>query len=455
MIDINKLEKIKKNFFQGSKDYTKNQPDFFLPHKYKPVAPSTVNPFFDEFKASLVNEDELLIYIHLPFCFSECVFCNTFPYKADKKKQEIYLKSLIKEIELFSNTGLFEKREVKAIYFGGGTPTTFPNEDLKAILDKINSLCAVAQNASITTEAHPFTLKSNDRIKGLSEIGITRVSIGCQTFDPEILKTCNRTHTVDEIKKIIDTLNDLNIQNNIDMMTGLPGQTIESLERDMQILEYIKPQAVEYIRHEIVNPIVINIYKENPQLIVKDEDLFQMVYMMQNWMQKQGYEQNGYFETTKFWEYRYYWLKAVPIIAFGSRARSYSKTMSYDKHEGIEVFSKIIDRNTLPIARYISLSKTNQMYRTLFLNLQLKKGLSLSLFKERYNEDALMVFKELLTSLKEFDCIKIQDNHISLTEAGAFFVEDVCDFIMDFTLSQESDHLKRDPHSLGSKAVRL
>lgn len=455
MIDINKLEKIKKNFFQGSKDYTKNQPDFFLPHKYQSVAPSTVNSVFEEFKVSLINEDELLIYIHLPFCFSECVFCNTFPCKADKKKQEVYLKSLIKEIELFSNRGLFDKKEVKAIYFGGGTPTTFSNEQLKAVLDKINSLCAVVHNANITTEAHPHTLKSKKRIKGLSDIGITRVSIGCQTFDPEILKTCNRTHTQGEIKQIIDTLNSLNIQNNIDMMTGLPGQTIQSLEQDMQILEYIKPQAVEYIRHEIVNPIVINIYKENPQLIVKDEDLFQMVYMMQNWMQKQGYEQNGYFKTKKFWEYRYYWLKEVPIIAFGSRARSYSKTMSYDKHEGIEVFSKLIDRNTLPIARYIPLSKSNQMYRTLFLNLQLKNGLSLSEFKERYNEDALLVFKDLLTSLKEFDCIKLQDNQISLTEAGAFFVEDVCDFLMDYTLSLESGNLKRDTHSLGSKAVYL
>ena len=131
------------------------------------------------------------------------------------------------------------------------------------------------------------------------------------------------------------------------------------------------------------------------------------------------------------------------------------KTMSYDKHEGIEVFSKLIDRNTLPIARYIFLSKTNQMYRTLFLNLQLKKGLSLLSFKERYNEDALLVFKNLLSASNEFGCITIKDNHISLTEAGAFFVEDVCDFIMDYTISLESGNLKRDPHSLGSKAVRL
>ncbi|MAF94773.1 MAG: hypothetical protein CMM60_03330 [Rhodospirillaceae bacterium] len=455
MIDINKLEKIKKNFFQGSKEYTKNQPDFFLPHKYKPLSPSIINKFMEDFKFSLINEERLLIYIHLPFCFSECVFCNTFPYKTNKKQQEIYFKSILKEIEFYSQTGLFENREVQSIYFGGGTPTTFSNDNLKAILDKIHDSIDVVNGASITTEAHPLTLKDENRIRGLAEIGINRVSIGCQTFDSKILKICNRTHSIEEIKKIITTLNDLNILNNIDMMTGLPGQTIASLERDMEILEDIKPKAVEYIRHEIVNPIAIDIYKKNPELIVKDDDLFQMVYMMQSWMQKQGYEQNGYYENKDFWEYRYHWLKETPIIAFGSRARSYSKTISYDNHEGIEVYSKLINKKVLPIGRYIPLSKNNQMYRCLFLNLQFKKGLSLSSFKQRFNEDALIVFKEMLKLLKSFDCIQITENYISLTEAGAFFVEDVCDFIMDYTLKLESKDLKRNPHSLGSTLSRL
>ena len=63
MIDINKLEKLKKEFFQGSLDYTKNQPDFFLPHKYKAIAPSMINNFIDEFKTSIIDDKKLLIYI--------------------------------------------------------------------------------------------------------------------------------------------------------------------------------------------------------------------------------------------------------------------------------------------------------------------------------------------------------------------------------------------------------
>ena len=455
MIDINKLGKIKNNFFQGSLDYTKNQPDFFLPHKYKPVSPSIVQTFLDDFKKSIINDKKILIYIHLPFCFSECVFCNSFPHKTDKQQQELYFKSLLKEIELFTQAGLFEEKEVQSIYFGGGTPTSFSNDNLKDIINKIKDSMNVVKNASITTEAHPLTIKNPDKIKGLSEIGVNRVSIGCQTFDQQILKICNRSHSIEGIKQIISTLNELDMLSNIDMMAGLPGQTIESMKQDMEILEDIKPAAVEYIRHEIVNPLAIEIYKKNPELIVKDEDLFQMIYLMQSWMQKQGYEQNGYFTNKKFWEYRYHWLKELPIIAFGARARSYSKSMSYDKHEDIPIYTKLINKDIPPVGRYTLLSKKDQMYRSLFLRIQLKKGLSLTEFKERFNENAIDVFQDLLQNLEAFHCISIIDNHIRLTECGAFFVEDVCDFIMDYALKLESKDLKRNPHSLGSTSSRL
>jgi oxygen-independent coproporphyrinogen-3 oxidase len=454
MIDKTKLKKIK-SIFQGSLDYTKNQPDLFLPHKYKLVSPSTVNHFLDDFKTSIIHDEKVLVYVHLPFCFSECVFCNSFPHKANKKAQQLYFESLIKEIELFTQAGLFEGKKIESIYFGGGTPTSFPIENLKDILTKLKDSMDVVKGASITTEAHPSTLKTEDRIIALSETGFNRVSMGCQSFDSEILKLCNRSHSQEDIKRIISTLNQLNMLNNIDMMTGLPGQTISSLKRDMEILADIKPAAVEYIRHEIVNPLAIDLYKKNPSLLVSDDDLFQMVFMMQSWMQENGYEQNGNYANKTFWEYRYNWLHEMPIIAFGARARSYSKSISYDKHEDIPIYSALINKNIPPVGRYLVLSKTEQMYRTLFMRLQLKKGLSLTSFKERYQENALTVFKELLHKLQEIECVQLTDKHISLTDYGAFFVEDICDYIIDYALKLESKDLKRNPNSLGSTSSRL
>lgn len=449
------LSKIRKELFYGSSNYTKNQPDLFVPHHFKMLAPSQVDSFAETLKESIKVEEEILIYFHLPFCFSECLFCNSFPLKVDKEIQQDYLLHLLKEIDLFSKYGFFDGKKAKCIYFGGGTPTSFPNSDLKLIIDKIKSSIDLSENCNITSEAHPLTLSSEKRIEDLAVIGLNRISIGCQTFDPDILVHCNRSNTPDQIQQIVKTAQKYGLAINIDMMTGLPGQTIASVRKDLEILEEIRPNSVEYIRHEIVNPLVVELYKTRPDLIVEDDTLFEMVYMTQEWMENLGYEQNGRFSDDKQWGYRYHWLKEMPIIAFGSRTRSYTKTICYDKHEDLSTYNRMISKGILPIGRYIPLSKRERMYRTLMLGLQLKSGLDTKHFQDMYGESALEVFGPLLARLSEYGCITQDTESIRLTRYGAYFVEDVCDAVIDAALKDESVDLVRGSHSGGHRYPKV
>ena len=250
---------IRSKLFYGSADYTKNQPDLFIPHRFRILAPSQVGGFLEKVKAALVDEPELLIYVHLPFCFSECLFCNSFPHPVDRETQQDYLSNLLKEIELFSQHGVFKGKTARCIYFGGGTPTSFANADLKRILDQIASVIRFSDNLNITSEAHPLTLSDPARIQGLREMGINRLSVGCQTFDQAILRSCNRSNTEEQIARIVQQVQGAGLSINIDMMTGLPGQTVESVLRDLAILKGIRPNSVEYIRHEIVNPLMVQL----------------------------------------------------------------------------------------------------------------------------------------------------------------------------------------------------
>jgi len=134
MIRNKTLDIIRQKLFYGSTDYTKNQPDLFTPHRFQMLAPSKVGGFIEKVKESL-KEEEILVYVHLPFCFSECLFCNSFPHKVDREAQKDYLAGLLKEIELIAQHGVFAGKKAKCIYFGGGTPTSFSNDDLKLILD--------------------------------------------------------------------------------------------------------------------------------------------------------------------------------------------------------------------------------------------------------------------------------------------------------------------------------
>jgi len=444
------LSKIRKELFYGSSNYTKNQPDLFVPHHFQMLAPSQVDSFVETLKEN-IKEEEILLYFHLPFCFSECLFCNSFPLKVDKEIQQEYLEHLLQEIKLFSEYGFFEGKSAKCIYFGGGTPTSFSNSDLKRIIDTIKSSIELSEHCNITSEAHPLTLSNEKRIAGLAEIGITRISIGCQTFDSDILIHCNRSNTPAQIQQVVTTAQKHGLAINIDMMTGLPGQTIASVRKDLEILEGIRPNAVEYIRHEIVNPLVVELYRTRPDLIVEDDTLFEMVYITQEWMENHGYEQNGRFSDDSQWGYRYHWLKEMPIIAFGSRSRSYTKSICYDKHEDLSTYNRMISKGVLPIGRYIPLSKRERMYRSLILGLQLKSGLDNKQFHGTYSEDAFEVFGPLLAKLNEYGCISQDADSISLTRYGAYFVEDVCDFIIDTALKDESGDLVRASHSGGNR----
>ena len=395
------LNTIKEKIFYGSVNYTKNQPDLFMPHKFKTLVRSQVEPFINDLKKE-IPEKEILIYIHLPFCFSECTFCNSFPYKANYEVQQNYLVNLLKELEIFASYGFFKGKKAKGIYFGGGTPTSFSNSDLNRILTKISSIINLSSDCSITSEAHPLTLSSQKRIAGMRNLGINRLSIGCQTFDNDILKLCNRKNTKSQIAQIVDSAHNVGLSINIDMMTGLPGQSLDSVDRDLKILNEIKPDTVEYIRHEIVNPHVVKLYKKNPHLMVDKETLFKMVYRTQEWMSANGYQQNGSFVDNKQWAYRYYWLHEMPIIAFGSRTRSYTKSICYDKHQDITTYSKILEKGIIPIGRFISLNKKDQMYRSILLRIQLKNGIDKKWFQEIFSLNPSDVFEKLFSKLTKF-----------------------------------------------------
>jgi oxygen-independent coproporphyrinogen-3 oxidase len=418
------------------------------------MAPSLVGGFLEQVKQSMPGE-EILLYVHLPFCFSECLFCNSFPFPVNKAVQDDYVRSLVREIGLFADQGIFEGKKVRGIYFGGGTPTSFPTRELSTIIETIAARVPLAQGCGITVEAHPATLAPPGRVEELAGIGVTRVSMGCQSFDPEVLALCNRKNDAAQVAGIVERAAEVKVAVNLDMMTGLPGQTIGSVRRDLATLASIGPTAVEYIRHEIVNPLAVALLTERPELMVGKDELFEMVLLTHEWLERNGYEQNGTFSNGSQWEYRYHWLHEMPIIAFGVRSRSYTATICYDKFEDLASYAKMIEKGIPPVGRFIVLSPGEQMYRALFLGLQLREGLSLSRFRERFGEDARELFRPLLTYLNECGCLDPDEESIRLSRYGAFFVEDVCDAVTDAALKAESDNLVRSPHSEGSTSARL
>jgi len=451
------LHSIRANLFYGLLDYTKSFPDFSIPQRFEMVSPREGRALLEELNHSLMGEEKILIYVHLPFCSSECVFCNAFPQKSNADIQKRYLEGVLEEIRIYESADIFRDRSVECLYLGGGTPTSFSTDDIGRVLLALQSAAEFSENCSITCEAHTKDLLGNDRIEEIAQSGINRISIGCQTFDQQVLKSCRRSHRESQVKKLIRDAQALGLSVNIDMMTGLPGQTLEGVRRDLEILGDIAPDSIEYMRHEIVNPLAISLYRHHPELLVSDDELFWMTYEVQEWMEKKGYEQNGSFTGEKYFPYRYHWLKETPFVSFGSRSRSFTKDICCDKHEDLSLYLRLIDKGMPPIARFMLLDEKEKMYRSLFLSIQTTDGLDPKAFETRFGRNPVDVLSPLIDRLTEYGCIEVDDSSIRLSKYGRYFVEDVCCFIIDQAVREGGYEagFKRMPHSTGAFAERL
>lgn len=450
MTNDKNLNLIREQVFQGLSTYSKKFPEFVLPPLTPFKGKEIKNKFWSNIKKTLANTDEILLYIHFPFCQIQCAYCNTFPFKLNEKIQNRYLNCLLKEISIVKNQGILNNKKVKAIYLGGGTPTDFKLNQIKKVLDSIKINFHLDTNCNITCESNPINfigLKGKELINKLIGIGINRFSIGIQTFDQEILNISKRNHTTNQAIEAIQNLKEYKIPFNVDMMVGLPGQSIESVKKDLQILTKLKPTAIEYMKHEIVNPQVKKIYKENSQYLVNDDSLFKMVLLTQRWMRDHNYEQNGYLSNkSDSFPYRYYWNKEVPYWAFGSTASSHLGKMCFytllNRYDKLRIYFSYIENGLLPFRGFKIFTIKERMYRALYMNIQTKEGLNIRNFISRFGKDPKIVFKKLLDKLISLGLIEQKQGSIKYTKIGSFFNEDITCLIRKYAIEDISNEKK-------------
>ncbi len=430
------LDKIKRNIFVPITKYKKDFPEFIIPqfllqHNIN-SKPKTLNSILD---SSRTNKN-LLILVYIPFCPYQCIFCRNRYFAPKKNLIKKYVDCLIKEINLYTQLGYFQKNEIKAIYLGGGTPTVLSFADINRIFKSIRKNFRVAKNTSITCETHPVFLKGQQgkiNLQKLTDCGINRISIGAQSFDERILKLNRRNHTKKDVFEAVNNTNKKNVFISLDMMFGLPGQGIESVKKDLTQLEQLQFNWVEYMRHDIVNDRAIKILDENPELLINKDELFEINMMVQTWLEQNSYERNGCFsKNSKSFPYRAYWLTETPYIAFGPVAHSHLGNICYYNHIEIENYFDSIEKNKLPINKYQILSHKEQIFRSLFLRLQTKTGVSIGELKSRFGEKCYSTLSETISVLKSHRLIEEKEEYLRLTQNyGRYFVEDISCFIVN------------------------
>lgn len=184
------------------------------------------------------------IYIHLPFCVKKCRYCDFLSFPAEKEQQRAYIDALLREIRQTGRSFGAGRQEVSSVFLGGGTPSVLPAEWICEVLEEVRRNFSVSENAEITIEANPGTVDTG-KLQLYRTAGINRISFGCQSFHDEELRRLGRIHTVQEIEESVQLARGAGFANiNLDLMSGLPGQDLQSWEDTLRQAIALRPEHI-------------------------------------------------------------------------------------------------------------------------------------------------------------------------------------------------------------------
>ena len=215
----------------------------------------------------------LSLYIHLPWCLKKCPYCdfNSHEMRAAELPEQRYLDALMADLE--ASLPLIWGRTVHSIFIGGGTPSLFSPESIDWLLSGIRARLKLEPNCEITLEANPGTFEK-DRFKAFRSAGVTRLSVGVQSFNDDYLKTLGRVHdraqalaAVQEAAQAFDTFN-------LDIMYALPGQTLADLKQDMATALALAPTHIS-IYQLTIEPNTY--FAKFPPVVPEDDTAYEML----------------------------------------------------------------------------------------------------------------------------------------------------------------------------------
>lgn len=328
-------------------------------------------------------------YLHIPFCRRRCFYCDfAISVVGDRRWGDSspaiahYIEVLIAEIEQTPPRGA----SLNTVFFGGGTPSLLSVSQLEQLLTTLDRHLGLSSNAEISMEIDPGTFDL-DKLQGFLDLGVNRISLGIQSFDDQLLKLCGRSHTSAEIFQAIDLLHQAQVQNfSIDLISGLPEQTLEQWQQTLQIALEISPPHLS-VYDLIVEPMTVfeRRYETGKLNLPSDETSAQFYRLTSQILREAGYD---HYEISNYARPGYhcrhnlvYW-QNQPYYGWGMGAASYLEGIRFIRPRTRKTYYQWLQDGG--VIDTPPLSNTEQFLETLMLGLRLAEGLSLKTLTDRF-----------------------------------------------------------------------
>ncbi len=392
--------------------------------------PEHVPSVVETLGAAAADPPPLGLYLHIPFCRKRCKFCY-FRVYTDKNASEVdeYMDALAREVALYADRPRLANRQFEFVYFGGGTPSFLSSDQLRRLIDRINEHWRWDAAREVTFECEPGTLKES-KLRTIKEIGVTRLSLGIESFDDEILAENGRAHRSAEVAQSYLWAREIGFaQINVDLIAGMVGETDDKWRATVERTLALRPDSLTIYQMELpYNTVFTREMRASGVSPVADwATKRRWVDYAFGQFEAAGYEvSSGYTlvlrERKQPFVYRDSLWHGADLVGTGVASFSHVGGVHYQNFDKWEEYVEALRGGRLPLARALPTTPRQRLIRELIL--QLKLGhVSPRYFQEKFGERIETLFADVWGALADERMAQIGAEEIVLTRAGLLRVD--------------------------------
>lgn len=377
-----------------------------------------------------MKKRELELYVHIPFCVRKCAYCDFLSAPAGEREIHAYTEALIREIRLSGEN--CKDCRISTVFLGGGTPSMLSGEDTARIFHALRENFDIAEDAEITLEANPGTV-SEEKAARWKDAGVNRISIGLQSADDRELKMLGRIYTFREFTDTWKVIRNQGFDNvNIDLISAIPGQTVQSWERTLRTAAELGPEHISAYSLIIEEGTPFYAWYgegkegdgENGLPPLPDEDEDREIYRITaSVLEEYGYHRyeisnyakNGYEcrHNLGYWERKEY-------LGLGLGASSLIRECRFHNTADMGKYMLVYgeDGQGSAAEEEERLSAEEQMEEFMFLGLRKTAGISCIDFRKAFGREIGDIYGEKLAKLEKQGLIRNSGERVRLTERG-------------------------------------
>lgn len=364
---------------------------------------------------------ELELYLHIPFCVSKCKYCDFLSAPSGEEQRQIYVERLCRRIRYWSDVIHNYGYEIVSIFVGGGTPSILTEAQITQVFEAVHESFPIREDAEITLEMNPGT-DVKDKLPVYRELGINRLSMGLQSADNEELKCLGRIHTYEDFRQVYQWAREAGFTNiNVDLMSAIPGQTLESYEDTLRKVADLEPEHISAysLIIEEGTPFYERYGEGRHAEELPDEDIERQMYVHTGEILEDygyhryeisNYAKDGYEcrHNLGYWDRKEY-------LGLGAGASSLMDHIRWKEPDHIGPSTGLVLEEREDFTR---LRRKDEMEEFMFLGLRKINGVSEYDFYKSFRVSMDEIYKESIENLIKEGLLVREEDRIRLTDRG-------------------------------------